>query len=513
MKRLLLALLFITQPLIADDAAKIALSVRDAAVDSAQLAEALKSPDAVTRATSSRVGLVRGVEALVPQLRDALASETVAETAREEVRALVLLGSDEDVAFAASQLKRFPGGIDSDFALAVGRIGAPRAVDLYLKYRDALRDPFPGIKYALWGRAPQASLTMSRLFAANDAKALGALLAEAGESGLVLDPGILTAALSSHSPEVVTSVLWYLVTVYIADPAAMPESVRALASAPREGASEAEAVARALIARMLGASADTRPLALAWLRSPEGHGRVTEAIVRYLTKDEGAAYRDSLVRPPPPGVTMAVREPFFTLPVTVPYGLAQRLLAETGCRGGWLGVGAAVVDRAGRVQSLRLGRNTASSRGCTTALETMLRLSLAEPSTITAPFGANGLLLVKPADAAGLEESRVDDFASGEALRVGGAIIAPKVRRRVEPHFPRSALQSAPRGTPLVVVLEALITRSGAVRDVRILSQTSNPEINGAAAAALAQWTFEPGTYNGRPVDVIFTMTVTFRRD
>jgi TonB family protein len=69
-------------------------------------------------------------------------------------------------------------------------------------------------------------------------------------------------------------------------------------------------------------------------------------------------------------------------------------------------------------------------------------------------------------------------------------------------------------GTPmaLVVTLESRITRAGCVRDIRILSQTPYAEMNASAADALAKWTFEPGTLNGRPVDVLFNLSVSFRR-
>src|SRR5688572_23715548 len=86
-------------PILAADAPSIALLVDGKNVDAAQLGEAVTSSDALVRATAARVAMVRGVSAVIPQLRTALASETVAESAREQVRALVILGSDDDVAF------------------------------------------------------------------------------------------------------------------------------------------------------------------------------------------------------------------------------------------------------------------------------------------------------------------------------------------------------------------------------------------------------------------------------
>src|SRR5687768_8044507 len=107
---------------------------RESVVDVPRVAEGLRSPDALVRATAARLALTRDVAAVVPQLRDALASEKNGEAAREEVRALVILGGDDNIAFAAEQLHRFPTGIDGAFSDAVARLGAPKAIDLYQKH-------------------------------------------------------------------------------------------------------------------------------------------------------------------------------------------------------------------------------------------------------------------------------------------------------------------------------------------------------------------------------------------
>lgn len=498
-------------------AAQVAFLVNEPSVDPGALTAALKSADDVERATAARVAAVRAIDGVVPQLRDALASETVAETAREEMRALVLLGSDDDVAFAASHLAKFPSSIDGDFAETLGRLGAPRAIDLYLRHASRLRNTLPPVGLALWGRSNQATLTASRILGASDRYGFQRVLDASKESSVPLEAGILAAALRSKSSEIVTDTLWYLIEMYAENPAALPETVRAPAAVSREGAAIDETFARAVIGRMFGAKPETRKEWLAWLRTPEGrmHVPAKKQVLGFLTMEEQRALEDerlAKLKKAPAGTTFAVRAPSFAIPIMLPRGLPEQIFEETGCRDGWLGVAGATVDRLGRVQSVDLAK-VKPSRACTRALETMLRLSFADPSSFLAPFAANFLVVKAPGDASCLDEPPVDESASpAETLRPGADIKVPKVLRRVEPEFPASVRRAMKPNTPLIVVVEVLITKSGCVRDIHLLSQTQWPELNGAAATAVSRWKFEPGTMDGRPVDVVFNLTVSFRR-
>ena len=55
-----------------------------------------------------------------------------------------------------------------------------------------------------------------------------------------------------------------------------------------------------------------------------------------------------------------------------------------------------------------------------------------------------------------------------------------------------------------------MITKSGCVRSVRLITQAPYPSLNGAAVMAISKWQFEPGRLNGQPVDVIFNLTIRF---
>lgn len=91
-------------------------------------------------------------------------------------------------------------------------------------------------------------------------------------------------------------------------------------------------------------------------------------------------------------------------------------------------------------------------------------------------------------------------------MRVGGQIKEPSKIRNVSPAYPDIAKQARVQG---VVVLEAVISPSGEVTNVRVLRGV--PLLNDAAALAVRQWRYTPTTLNGQPVAVVMTVTVNFR--
>src|SRR5258706_7181610 len=69
---------------------------------------ALQSPNALTRATASRVAAVRDVKTSLPALRAVFDGETDAVAQREELRALVLLGDENDIDRALAAARKDP---------------------------------------------------------------------------------------------------------------------------------------------------------------------------------------------------------------------------------------------------------------------------------------------------------------------------------------------------------------------------------------------------------------------
>ena len=108
----------------------------------------------------------------------------------------------------------------------------------------------------------------------------------------------------------------------------------------------------------------------------------------------------------------------------------------------------------------------------------------------------------RPPDAGGL---------AGPAIRrspdpLGGDVVARLLVARIEPDYPESMRRARVEG---VVILEAVITASGDVDDVRVL-KSAGPVLDRAASDAVRRWRYRPATLNGRAVSVYLTVTVKF---
>lgn len=90
-------------------------------------------------------------------------------------------------------------------------------------------------------------------------------------------------------------------------------------------------------------------------------------------------------------------------------------------------------------------------------------------------------------------------------VRVGGAVLTPRLLHRVEPEYPIIAVSAQIAG---VVILEATVDETGAVTDTRVLR--SHGVLDQAAVDAVAQWRYEPLRLNGTAQPFILTVTVSF---
>ena len=118
-----------------------------------------------------------------------------------------------------------------------------------------------------------------------------------------------------------------------------------------------------------------------------------------------------------------------------------------------------------------------------------------------------------------MEEERVDtDFMVGGPvggppvidqgpMRVGGDIQAPQRIHYIPPEYPELARRARLSG---VVILEATIDREGAVTDVNIL-RGLGLGLDESAVRAVSVWQYTPTFYNGRPVEILLTVTVQFQ--
>jgi TonB family protein len=92
-------------------------------------------------------------------------------------------------------------------------------------------------------------------------------------------------------------------------------------------------------------------------------------------------------------------------------------------------------------------------------------------------------------------------------IRVGGQVKEPRRSYYVQPDYPEIARRARISGA---VVLECVIDRAGNVKDIKVLHGLGMG-LTEAAVDAVKQWRYEPSTLNGRPIEVLMNITVTFR--
>ena len=93
------------------------------------------------------------------------------------------------------------------------------------------------------------------------------------------------------------------------------------------------------------------------------------------------------------------------------------------------------------------------------------------------------------------------------AFRIGGDVKAPQIINRVEPKYTDKAREARIAG---VVIVQALVDKNGVVRDAVVLKPLPFG-LSESALEAVKQWTFQPATRNGEPVDVIFNIVMNFK--
>jgi len=93
-----------------------------------------------------------------------------------------------------------------------------------------------------------------------------------------------------------------------------------------------------------------------------------------------------------------------------------------------------------------------------------------------------------------------------EVYEPGGSIKAPKLLHYVEPEFSSKSKEAFIEGT---VKISTVITAEGRPSETRIVHGL-NAEEDRTAVEALKQWRFQPGTKDGKPVNVRVIVEVAF---
>ena len=85
----------------------------------------------------------------------------------------------------------------------------------------------------------------------------------------------------------------------------------------------------------------------------------------------------------------------------------------------------------------------------------------------------------------------------------------PKILTRVEPVYPPDAKEKKIQG---IVIVEAFIDEAGRVTETRVLGRQPMG-LSEAAEDAVRQWTFQPALKDGKPIAVLFNVTINFKAE
>lgn len=91
----------------------------------------------------------------------------------------------------------------------------------------------------------------------------------------------------------------------------------------------------------------------------------------------------------------------------------------------------------------------------------------------------------------------------------GQQIQAPRLVKKRKPKFPHGAHYFGVSGD---LVVEVIVKSDGSVREPRIVTPLPAPTLSYAALEAVKRWRFEPARAGGQPIDVVYNLTVNYKR-
>jgi protein TonB len=92
------------------------------------------------------------------------------------------------------------------------------------------------------------------------------------------------------------------------------------------------------------------------------------------------------------------------------------------------------------------------------------------------------------------------------AITVSQGLSGGTIKRQVKPTYPPLALRQRLEGR---VLLQAVVTEDGTLRDVKVLKGDSL--LAHAAMEAVARWSYRPYRLNGQPISMPTEITVVFK--
>ena len=95
----------------------------------------------------------------------------------------------------------------------------------------------------------------------------------------------------------------------------------------------------------------------------------------------------------------------------------------------------------------------------------------------------------------------------GPWVSIDKSISPPVAVERIEPEYPEDYRRARISG---IVILQIAISDTGAIDDIRLLKSKA-PELDMSAITAVRKWIFKPATKDGKPIPVLFSLTINFK--
>lgn len=114
-----------------------------------------------------------------------------------------------------------------------------------------------------------------------------------------------------------------------------------------------------------------------------------------------------------------------------------------------------------------------------------------------------------PIELAGQSPAPSGDLVEAPIYAVEGDVTQPVIRHSVAPEYPEAVRDA---GTTGLVVVRTVIGRDGSIRDAWV-TESLEEVLDKIALDAVRQWTFEPATLDGKPVEVYYNVTMSFQLD
>jgi TonB family protein len=481
--------------------------------------------DPAVRATAARVAGVVGLPAALTPVRTALDTETDRSAAAEQLRASVFLGRPGDD-LGLLPIARKHGIVDL-LGVTVAAARGPAAIpvlDAFVEagLHEAAEKDF--MRAATHGGREGLNVAATGALRSASVSRWSDVLALARRPGAQLSSGLLVASIGSLRPEIRALTYWHL-AITTPRGSELPTEIEAAIARTSDSGPDSDNDARfALVAvrraqkgvdfggdwgERAAAGKPAPPMERADLVAPLLTKAEAAAISRRLTGGKLATMFDFVDLDPPNGDPSSARTALW-LSTGLPAGTLRDMMAVTGCKPG--------SDRllAGLVRYRFDGRPrqvSVADRGlpqpCAQIAGPALGLSLTEVGAGDPAQPDQQIIAIVP-----LQESALECAEPVEQSNVArvtgdpdGTIREPRKVKNVPPIYPDVARAA---GTQGVVVLEAVISRTGCVSSMRLRRGVS-AALDMAAMSAVSQWRYTPTLLNGTPVPVIMTVTVNFR--